>query len=222
MITKKLFSIVGRLLPVAAIMVSAGGDAGASPAPMTRDQIKSLAKSVVGYSYWWGHGRWRSDGASHGSCSGSCPSCSHGGSYGADCSGFVGKAWQVPSPISISTDGHPYSTWSFAGSSSYWSPISRGSAKMMDAFVYNSGSEGHVFLYDHGDPWGTAYAYECKGCSWGCVYDARGTGGYSARRRTGVTDVKDTDGDGVPDDKDNCDTVDNKDQKDTDKDGKGD
>src|SRR5262249_39357532 len=75
----------------------------ANPPPMTRDQIIQrgrMATNPTGgghYSYWWGHGRWRTDGKYQGSCSGSCPSCTHYGSYGADCSGFVAKTWQVPS-----------------------------------------------------------------------------------------------------------------------------
>jgi hypothetical protein len=183
---QRVFAGLLRLLPVAVLLGSAAGDAGAAPAAMTRDAIIGLGKTVVGYSYWWGHGRWRSDGAQHGSCSGSCPSCSHYGSYGADCSGFVGKAWQVPSPVSITTDGHPYSTWSFAGSSPYWDPVSRGSAKMADSFVYNSGSAGHIWLFKGGDPWGSAYAYECKGCSYGCVHNLRSVGSaYKGIRRAG-------------------------------------
>ena len=63
-------------LPVAMLLGSAAGDAGAAPASMTRTAIINLGKTVVGYSYWWGHGRWRTDGAQHGSCKGSCPSCS--------------------------------------------------------------------------------------------------------------------------------------------------
>ena len=58
----------------------------ASPASalheMTRQQIIGIAQSGVGYSYWWGKGRWRTDSASPGSCVGSCPRCSHTGSYG--------------------------------------------------------------------------------------------------------------------------------------------
>jgi hypothetical protein len=219
---KKLVAALLRLVPVAVLLGSAAGDAGAAPAPMTRDAIINLGKTVVGYSYWWGHGRWRSDGTQHGSCKGSCPSCTHSGSYGADCSGFIGKAWQVPSPSPITTDAHPYSTWSFAGSSPYWDPVSRGSVKAADSFVYNTGSAGHIWLYKSGDGWGSSYAYECKGCSYGCVYNLRGTSGYAARRRINVTDEPDTDGDGVPNSKDNCDTVDNASQKDTDGDGKGD
>ena len=49
----------------------------AEPDPMTRDDIVDLAQAGVDYSYWWGHDQWRMDGAQHGSCSGSCPNCTH-------------------------------------------------------------------------------------------------------------------------------------------------
>lgn len=111
-------------------------------------EIMQRAASVVGYSYWWGHGRWRWDGADHGSCSGSCPSCSHSGGYGADCSGFVAKAWQVPGPSDIATDSHPYSTYNFRYESHHWKQINRSDTKQGDAMVYRSGGGGHIFLYD--------------------------------------------------------------------------
>ena len=68
-----------------------------------RAWIARLARLGVGYSYWWGHGAWRSDGTQHGTCTGSCPACSHTGGYGADCSGFVAKCWQIPtaSPLNV-------------------------------------------------------------------------------------------------------------------------
>ncbi len=212
---------IGATLGVAALTLA--GDVAALQ-PLSRDEIIARAKTVVGYSYWWGHGKWRTDGAQHGSCSGSCPSCSHSGSYGADCSGFVGKAWQVPSPSPVTQEQSPhYTTWSYAGSSSMWGPISKTAGKRGDAYVYNSGGAGHIFLFEGTTNWSYVKAYECKGCSYGCVYGTRELSAvYSGRRRAAVTDVVDTDGDGVPDDKDNCDTVDNKDQKDTDGDKKGD
>ena len=64
---------------------------------LTTDEILNRAATGVGFSYWWGHGVWNPGSTSHGSCSGSCPSCTHSGSYGADCSGFAAKVWQVPS-----------------------------------------------------------------------------------------------------------------------------
>jgi MYXO-CTERM domain-containing protein len=191
---------------------------------MTRDQIITRGSGIIGFSYWWGHGRWStSSGASHGSCSGSCPSCTHYGSYGADCSGFVAKAWQVPSAINVTTDSHPYSTWNFQYQSTHWSTISRSNAKKADAFVYNQNGAGHIFLYVSGDPWGWMTAIECKGCSYGCVKDSRTASSlYKAVRRENVTDFPDKDGDGIADSKDNCPSNKNANQLDTDKDGKGD
>jgi hypothetical protein len=135
------------------------------------------AQSAMGFSYWWGHGRFRPEGptsSNAGTCSGSCPSCSHGGSYGGDCSGLAGKVWQVPSSNKdLTVDSHPYSTASFVNDTSQWHSVARGSLEKADAMVYNSGGAGHVFLYSSGDGWGSMYAYECKGCAYGCVYDLR-------------------------------------------------
>ena len=195
----------------------------ASPPAATRAEIVARGKGVVKFSYWWGHGRWSTTSTSHGSCSGSCPSCSHSGSYGADCSGFVAKAWQVPSASSVTTDSHPYSTYYFDNYSYHWSTISRGSAKPADSFVYNTGGAGHIFMYESGDPWGWVTAIECKGCSYGCVRGSRTiSSSYKAIRRNNIQDFPDKDGDGVADSKDNCPTTKNTSQTDTDKDGKGD
>ena len=165
--------------------------ASAAPAPMTRAEIINLAKQGVGYSYWWGHGCWRSDGAQHGSCSGSCPSCSHSGSYGADCSGFAGKVWQVPSPSPITTNSHPYSTVNFRNETTHWTRVSRDNAKQADCMVYNSGGSGHIVVYESGDPWGSFWAYECKGCSYGCVHNLRtASSSYIAIRRNNLTEAQ--------------------------------
>jgi hypothetical protein len=136
------------------------------------DTAIERAKSGVGFSYHWGGGCW-APGESHGACYGSCPNCSHSGEWGADCSGFVAKVWQVPGPSATSSCSHPYSTWNFDNTHDHWYDVSRANVKRGDAFVYNSGGEGHIWLYDSGDPWGNAWAYECKGCSYGCVHDLR-------------------------------------------------
>jgi cell wall-associated NlpC family hydrolase len=145
-----------------------------SPPPTSGavDTAIERAKSGVGFSYHWGGGCW-DPGQSHGACYGSCPNCTHSGTWGADCSGYVAKVWQVPGPSPTSYCSHPYSTWNFYNTNAHWYPVSRSSVKRGDAFVYNSGSEGHIFLYDSGDPWGNVWAYECKGCSYGCVHDLR-------------------------------------------------
>jgi uncharacterized protein YgiM (DUF1202 family) len=160
---------------------SSGG--GAHAAAMDR------AKSAMGFSYWWGHGRWTDSGpAGHaGSCSGSCPNCSHSGSYGADCSGFVAKVWGVPSGnTDVTNDDHTYATGDFDSDTSQWHTVSQSSMKQGDALVYHSGSHGHIVLYDHGDAWGSPYVYECKGCSYGCIEGVRSiSSSYHGIRRAG-------------------------------------
>jgi uncharacterized protein YraI len=172
-----------------------GGDTGGSApssgaSSSSRDGAMARAKSGVGFSYWWGHGRWRAEGptgSTRGTCSGSCPSCSHGGSYGADCSGYVAKAWQVPGSNSeLSDDEHPYSTGDFIKNTSQWKTVSRDTLIKADALAYNNGTSGHIMLYSSGDGWGTVYAYECKGCSAGCVEGYRTvSSAYKGVRRSG-------------------------------------
>jgi len=153
---------------------------------VSRDSFISIAKAAVGFSYWWGGGR-LATGASFGSCSGSCPNCSHSGSYGADCSGFIGKAWLLPASLPMSTNLHPYSTESFYGSSSLWSTISRTNMVRGDSLVYRSGGSGHILMYEKDDPWGSFWSYEARGCSYGIVHNIRTAGSaYKAIKRSGV------------------------------------
>jgi hypothetical protein len=158
-----------------------GGSASGGTADLsseTRDGAVLRAKSAVHGSYWWGHGKWypnNVDGNNqNASCTGSCPNCSHSGSSGADCSGYVAKLWQVPASNDVLTDdSHPYSTATFVNDSSQWHTVSRSTLIQADALVYNSNGAGHIFLFDSGDGWGSINAYEAKGCSYGIVYDLR-------------------------------------------------
>ncbi len=210
------------LLPVALLAATTVGNVDAAPAPMTTAQILDLGATINHFSYHWGGSAWSPGSTAYGKCTplsgGGCPSCSHSGSWGADCSGFVGKAWQVPSPIALTTPSHPYVASNWTSDGAYWNPVSRGSAKAADAWA----SSHHVWLFEKGDPWGYAWSWECSGCVAGCLHMNRSTSGYSVARRINLVDAADTDGDGVPDSKDNCDKNKNPDQKDTDKDGKGD
>lgn len=170
---------------------SGGGGAPPPPAPAGGGRTDAIAraKQAMGFSYWWGHGRFAgaATAANKGSCSGSCPSCSHSGSYGGDCSGLVGKVWEVSGATGgMDKDSHPYSTASFVGTNSQWKTVSRGAVKPADAMVYNSNGAGHIFIYASGDGWGSMNAYECKGCSYGCVYNLRtASSAYKAIARTG-------------------------------------
>ena len=72
-------------------------------------------------------------------CTGSCPNCSHSGGYGADCSGYVAKAWQIPSSnINTTVESHRYSTATFVGSDSQWSTVARGDAKLRISLNVNT------------------------------------------------------------------------------------
>lgn len=155
-----------------------------------RDAAIARAKTGVGFSYWWGHGRWLASGptsSTRGSCTGSCPSCSHSGGYGADCSGYLAKVWVVPSSNDVlSEEAHPYSTWNFYYESTSWHGVSRGSVRKADAMVYRSDGGGHTFLYESGDPWGSMWTYEARGCSYGIVHNIRtASSAYKAIARNG-------------------------------------
>lgn len=159
-------------------------DGAASP-----DNAIARAKAAIGFSYYWGGGAWIGTGptaSTKGSCSGSCPSCSHSGKYGADCSGLVAKAWQFGTKA-LEVNSHPYSTVSFnSDSSGKWSTVSRGSLRKGDALVYNKNGAGHIVVYEKGDGWGSPTVIECRGCSYGCVYNARSfTSNYHGIRRAG-------------------------------------
>lgn len=167
-----------------------GGTTGAVSVdgPASPANTIARAKAAVGFSYYWGGGAWLASGptaSTKGTCRGSCPSCTHTGSYGADCSGLVAKAWQYGNKT-LSVNSHPYSTADFNVSrAGLWSVISRGSLRTGDALVYRSGGSGHVVIYEKGDAWGAPTVYECRGCAYGCVYNARTFSGYKAIRRSG-------------------------------------
>jgi uncharacterized protein YraI len=174
---------------VCTMSVADGGapavDAGGT---VTADSIFALAKSAVGYSYYWGHGSWRADHTNLGTCTGTCPSCSHTGVYGADCSGFVAKVWQVPSASPIDVDAHPYSTYNFYNETTHWKPVPRSSIQPADAFVRRVNNEGHIALYESGtDPFGNVWLYEARGCATGVVYNLRTPdSSYITIRRDGL------------------------------------
>jgi uncharacterized protein YgiM (DUF1202 family) len=162
------------------------GDPNGPPSPAN---AIARAQASVGFSYYWGGGAWLASGptsSSAGSCSGSCPSCTHSGKYGADCSGMVGKAWEFGT-VALDVNSHPYSTSSFVNDvSGKWSTVSRGSLKAGDAMVYNSNGSGHIVLWEKGDGWGSSTVYECRGCSYGCVHDTRTfSSSYHGIRRAG-------------------------------------
>ncbi len=133
------------------------------------------AKLGVGYSYYWGHGSWTTTGADRGSCVGSCPNCQHTGGYGADCSGFLAKVWQVPTPSALEKDLHPYSTANFySDTNREWKQIPRSDLKPGDALVRRKDGTGHIVLIeDASDPFGDLWLYESRACMIGVVHNLR-------------------------------------------------
>ena len=157
---------------------SGPGDTGTAPegsfevSGVNRNNILAVAKAATGYSYWWGGARFDS-GAAHGACYGNCPSCSHSGSYGGDCSGFLAKAWLLPAALPMAENKHPYSTYDFYSTHAAWADQSRSSLLLGDILVYRSGGSGHAVLYEKGDNWGSFWTYEARGCSYGVVHNLR-------------------------------------------------
>jgi uncharacterized protein YraI len=156
----------------------------------SRDEAIARAKTGVGYSYWWGGGAWDPNGlspSSAGICTGACPKCTHTGVYGADCSGFVAKVWQVPSTnTELTTNSHPYSTAVFNSRDLHWASIDRGALAKADALVYNQNGRGHIVLFEEGDAWGSFWTYEARGCAAGIVHNIRTVSSkFKAIRRTG-------------------------------------
>lgn len=161
-------------------LVTSGGAPSTPVSSNARAEAIERAKSMVGFSYWWGHGRFLPQGptsANRGACSGSCPSCSHSGTYGGDCSGLAGKVWQVGrNGYDMSIDGHPYSTYNFTYERAAWHSVSRAAIAKADAMVYNQNGAGHIFIFESGDGWGSMWAYECRNCDEGCVHNLRTAG----------------------------------------------
>jgi hypothetical protein len=159
---------------------------------LSRDGIINICKAFVGFSYWWGGAAFPNpwdnpQSASKGKCY-SATSSGHSGSYGADCSGYAGKVWKIPSALPFPSNKHPYSTYNYYYDKNYWSHIARSDTLRADGLVYRSSSGGgHIVIYEKGDPWGSAWTYEARGCSWGVVHNLRNiSSSYRARRRDGV------------------------------------
>jgi hypothetical protein len=101
----------------------------------------------------------------HAEEAGNCPSCTHSGKYGADCSGLVAKVWQYGA-LPLETNSHPFSTTDFVvEKANYWTTIAdHKNAKLADDAVYRKGGAGHIVMYEKGDAWGSPFVFECAAC----------------------------------------------------------
>jgi hypothetical protein len=169
------------------LCVPKGDATGCAPEPQSQTELAiaqavARAKSGLGFSYHWGGGCWKA-GAAHGSCSGNCPDCTHSGTWGADCSGYVAKIWQVPHASAVDHCEHPFQAADFARENRYWNILSASTApKQGDAFA----SSTHTFFVkSYNSTTGKISAYEAKGCRWGIISSTRTRGSYKLARHEG-------------------------------------
>jgi len=123
-----------------------------------------------------------------------CPDCTHSGTYGADCSGFVSKAWQVPDPVALNAcDVTRYVAASFTANHSYWNLVPMTSLQPADAVA----SQTHVILViGYEDSYGDHEVVEAKGCTYGIVRSSRTfSSSYNGARRISLTDCVCANGD---------------------------
>jgi hypothetical protein len=180
------------LLLATLAVLAASPIARADPPSEPVDNILCRGYSAVGFSYAWGGECWCASGCSPdfascnaGDCSGNCPSCTHSGTYGADCSGFVSRAWQVPSPLAVDAcNTDRYVASSFTSDHAYWDNVSVNSLVPGDA----AASSSHVFLIVGArDGSGDYDVVEARGCSYGIVHRRRSASGYTGARRINIT-----------------------------------
>jgi len=175
-----------------------GRPAFSAPPSEPPDAIVCRGLSAVGFSYWWGGECWCSNGCAPdlvgcapGVCtpnagSTGCPDCTHTGTYGADCSGFVSRAWQVPDPLATNAcNTARYVASSFTADHEYWNVVPMNDLRPADAVA----SDSHVILViGYEDAFGEHDCVEAKGCSYGIVRNSRTFSSvYSGARRINLT-----------------------------------
>jgi hypothetical protein len=178
----------------------------AAPPQEPKESIVCRGTSGEGFSYWWGGECWCADGCvpdltncGPGDCTpdsgySGCPHCTHSGTYGADCSGFVSKAWQVPDPYPLDAcHVARYVAADFTADHSYWNVVSMNDLQPGDAVA----STSHVILViGERDAFGDHEVVEAMGCNYGIVRHSRSFSSvYSGARRINLTACVCSDGD---------------------------
>lgn len=152
-----------------------------------RDAL-ALARSAMGFSYWWSNARWKTSGPTIwptknvGACEGTCgdaDGCEHEATprgateYGSDCSGLVSTVWGFPdSDASTNPTHNGYQTSAYATDRrNEWSTVELDDALPGDAIIkYDTQKKtGHVALVAQArTARGQFKTYECEGCASGC------------------------------------------------------
>ena len=153
------------IAPLFALLTTLSGADRAECPEVGVDEMIAYAATGVGSEYVWGVGAWNASDRSW---------------SGADCSGYVGKVFQVPAYTATTTYSHPYSTANFYNESTHWSRVSRSSPEEGDAWVRHSSGAGHTGIHDYGDSWGSPVAYEAMGTAWGIVHGSNSSASFLA------------------------------------------
>jgi MYXO-CTERM domain-containing protein len=158
------------VLLLAALLLGSRTASACSCPTITRDKIIDIAKTGVGSPYVWG---------------GTCWDPKNRHSKGADCSGYVTKDWQIPKASAVtSCVAHYYSTSTFLNSSTHWSSVSKSSMLKGDALVYNTGSHGHIVLFESYTKTSGCYnVYEARGSAYGIIHRVKCPESYYHGRR---------------------------------------
>ena len=193
------------------------GVARSAPPEEAKEAIVCRGTSGEGFSYDWGGECWCADGCepdldncAPGQCtpnqgSSGCPDCTHTGTYGADCSGFVSKAWQVPDPYPLNACDVPrYTASMFTSNHSYWNVVSMNSLQPGDAVA----TSAHVILIiGYEDAFGEHEVVEAKGCVYGIVRQSRTfSSSYSGARRINLIECVCNEGEQETEDCGDCGT----------------
>ncbi|MDD9945019.1 MAG: carboxypeptidase regulatory-like domain-containing protein [Myxococcales bacterium] len=173
----------------------------------TRSRILQIGRSALDNGYKWGGSTWSVDPAGHVSCSftmcsgceckkrnanGSCFSYYPIGGLGADCSGFVGKSWEVPGPRSPEMPERVSGTAGFIQSGTHWDTIAATDIRPGDSMAWNNGSAGHVVLIKEKLTGDNYEYYEASSCKNG-IRHHRGrlaSSKWTAARRKDIEEVE--------------------------------
>lgn len=155
------------------LLVTAPSDEQQATINAAREAVLERSRAALGYSYWRGHSKWVPYQATPTEPPGYIAGKSTGGT---DCSGLVGKVWQVPAWNTDTTDDkRAYVTRHFRYSmNKEWVRVSRSEVIPADAYVWNDGNKtGHIVIVRGTDAWGAVKTMEAKGKQYGIVEDTR-------------------------------------------------
>ena len=133
---------------------------------VTRQMILDYAKTGVGSPYVWGGTQWDPEDRSW---------------KGPDCSGFVGKAWMLPTRVDPTQEPKDrWTTLEFHDDRDRWSSVPKANMLPGDALVLRANGSGHIVLFNGLDDNGSFKTIEAKGTAYGVINGTRTQSASSA------------------------------------------